>query len=129
MIWDSMLWNLLILPLACTSFSSVGAQFNFFEQMFGHPGQQQQQQQQQQRSSGSTSAGQWMLFSDSVSCSQYLCPDTLVCVSSPTDCPCPDVQDIRCLLHDTGDRGAATVMCVRGMNECADVERLARKLG
>ena len=41
-------------------FGTVSAQFNFFDNMFGH-GQQQQQQQQQQRSG----ASQWAAFSDS----------------------------------------------------------------
>ncbi|KZT13042.1 uncharacterized protein LAESUDRAFT_740269 [Laetiporus sulphureus 93-53] len=103
---------------------SVCSQFNFFEHMFGHPGHQQQQQ----RQTGASGAGQWVARSDSVSCSQYLCPDTLVCVPNPSECPCPDVQDIKCLIPDSEDKESSTVLCVRGPNECAEVERLSRKL-
>jgi hypothetical protein len=41
------------------------------------------------------------------------------------DCPCPDVQDVKCLIPDA-DGDEATVVCVRGQNECTDVERLMR---
>jgi hypothetical protein len=49
-------------------FGTVSAQFNFFENMFGH-GQQQQQQQQQQRSG----ASQWAAYSDSGASFSALC--------------------------------------------------------
>ncbi|KAH9939984.1 hypothetical protein B0H21DRAFT_755403 [Amylocystis lapponica] len=113
-----------LLFLALAFVSSVSAQFQFFEQMFGHPGQRQQQ-----RPPQPSDAGQWVAQSDNVPCSQYLCPDTLVCVSNPSDCPCPDVQDIKCLIPDAEDGESSTVLCVRGADECADVERLARPLG
>ncbi|EMD40916.1 hypothetical protein CERSUDRAFT_80572 [Gelatoporia subvermispora B] len=103
--------------------TSAFAQFQFFEQMFG-----QGQQQQRQRPSGSAGASQWSMQSESVPCSQYLCPDTLVCVEEPALCPCPDVQDVRCLVPDAEDTRAAAVLCVRGAKGCADVERLARKM-
>ncbi|KAJ7094566.1 hypothetical protein B0H15DRAFT_904494 [Mycena belliarum] len=96
----------------------VSAQFQFFDGMFG----QQQQQQQQQRSG----AAQWAAHLESVSCSQYLCPATLDCVGSPVDCPCPDPEDIKCTIPDA-DKGA-TVICVRGNDECRHVERLARRM-
>lgn len=103
-------------------FGTVSAQFNFFENMFGH-GQQQQQQQQQQRSG----ASQWAAFSDSVSCSHYLCPTTLDCVRRPVDCPCPDIQDVKCIIPDMeGDVEDATVVCTRGQNDCVEVEKLMR---
>ncbi|KAF8969486.1 hypothetical protein BDZ97DRAFT_1915436 [Flammula alnicola] len=99
----------------------VSAQFNFFENMFG---QQQQQQQQQQRAS----ASQWAAYSDSVSCSQYLCPETLDCVARPGDCPCPNPEDIKCIIPDMeGAVEDATVVCTRGQKECGEVERLMRK--
>ncbi|TRM68136.1 hypothetical protein BD626DRAFT_480882 [Schizophyllum amplum] len=94
----------------------VSAQFGFFEQMFG--GQQQQQQQQHSH------ASQWAAYQESVPCSKYLCPGTLECVARPTDCPCPDVQDIKCLIPDKAD--GATMVCVRGEEGCAGVEKLAR---
>jgi len=110
-----LLLNLTLLLL----FGCVYAQFNFFD-MFG----QQQQQQQQQRPSG---ASQWASHAESVSCSQYLCPDTHVCVDRAAACPCPHEQDVKCLIPDALDGDGATVVCVRGENECAEVNRLVRK--
>ncbi|KAJ6490366.1 hypothetical protein C8R47DRAFT_1045948 [Mycena vitilis] len=99
----------------------VSAQFQFFDGMFGH----QQQQQQQQHHSG---ASQWAAHLESVSCSQYLCPATLDCVGSPVDCPCPDAEDIKCTIPDSDDTHGATIVCVRGENECKQVEELARRM-
>ncbi|KLO19867.1 hypothetical protein SCHPADRAFT_817371 [Schizopora paradoxa] len=96
----------------------ASAQFNFFD-MFGHG-------QQQQRHGGSPSS-QWAAHADSVQCSDYLCPETLVCVTNPADCPCPNVEDEKCLIPDARDRDSATVVCVRGSEGCAEVERLASK--
>lgn len=56
-----------------------------------------------------------------VPCSAYLCPDTLVCVDTPHQCPCPNAEDIRCLIPDTHDKAAGTVICVRG-GGCEDVD-------
>ncbi|TFK94649.1 hypothetical protein K466DRAFT_475724 [Polyporus arcularius HHB13444] len=86
----------------------------------------QQQQQQQQRPAGGMA--QWQAHSDAVPCSNYLCPDTLVCVAQPSDCPCPDVQDVKCLIPDAQDQGASTVVCVRGQDGCGIVQRLAQKI-
>ncbi|KDQ64335.1 hypothetical protein JAAARDRAFT_187678 [Jaapia argillacea MUCL 33604] len=110
---------LLLLTLLAVSLLA-SAQFQFFEQMFGHG----QQQQQQQRPSG---ASQWAAHADAVPCSQYLCPTSLLCVPNPTECPCPSVEDVKCLVPDAQVKGGATVLCVRGINGCADVEKLARK--
>jgi hypothetical protein len=64
----------------------------------------------------------------SVSCSQYLCPQTLDCVAKPTDCPCPNAEDIKCIIPDPGSsRGEGTVVCSRGRNDCLEVERLMKK--
>ncbi|KAF9452992.1 hypothetical protein P691DRAFT_793463 [Macrolepiota fuliginosa MF-IS2] len=102
---------------------AVMAQFESFFNMFG--GQQQQQQQQQQQRSA---ASQFSAYIDTVSCAHYLCPLTLDCVQRPSDCPCPNAEDIKCLIPDMdGDVDDATVMCVRGKQECAEVERLMRK--
>ncbi|KAJ7178931.1 hypothetical protein C8R46DRAFT_618992 [Mycena filopes] len=92
----------------------VSAQFQFFDGMF--------QQQQQQQPSGAS----WAAHLESVSCSQYLCPGTLDCVSGPVACPCKDAEDIKCTIPDSDERGGATVVCVRGEEECRQVERLAR---
>ncbi|KAJ7368544.1 hypothetical protein DFH08DRAFT_831654 [Mycena albidolilacea] len=98
----------------------VSAQFQgFFDGMF-----QQQQQQQQQHRSG---ASQWAAHLESVSCSQYLCPATLDCVGSPIDCPCPDAEDIKCVIPDAEEK-EGTVVCVRGTDECQAVERLTRRM-
>lgn len=62
-----------------------------------------------------------------VSCSQYLCPQTLDCVSKPTDCPCPNAEDIKCIIPDSENlRGEGTVVCTRGKNDCLEVEQLMR---
>ncbi|KAA1473501.1 hypothetical protein DENSPDRAFT_866109 [Dentipellis sp. KUC8613] len=95
----------------------VHAQFQFFDQMFGH------RQQQQQPSGGA----QWAAYADSVACSEYLCPNTLSCVPRPVDCPCPNVQDVKCVIPDHGGDGAGTVLCVRGGGDCSQVESLAKK--
>ncbi len=60
-----------------------------------------------------------------VPCGQYLCPSTLTCVSNPAQCPCPDPQDIRCTIPDADGGEDATVLCVRGVHGCEEVERLA----
>src|ERR1700733_11860907 len=123
-----MLRNLAI--VAPFMFGLVFAQFDFFGNMFGH---QQHEQQQQPRPGASQWAAQVesgtctkrirQYFTDNclftVSCSQYLCPTTLDCVSRPMDCPCPDVQDIKCLVPD-GDGDEAAVFCVRGQNACSE---------
>ncbi|KAG1755489.1 hypothetical protein EDB19DRAFT_410149 [Suillus lakei] len=114
-----------LILLLVASLPLASAQFNFFDQMFGHS-QQQQQQQQQQRGPGSSGDSQWMAHSEVLSCSQYLCPSTLTCVKRPADCPCPNAEDIKCTVPDAVDTEAATVVCVRGVEECAPVERLTR---
>ncbi|KAG2152439.1 hypothetical protein BD769DRAFT_1342010 [Suillus cothurnatus] len=115
----------LILLLAA-SLPLASAQFNFFDQMFGHSQQQQQQQQQQQRGSAPSGNSQWVAHSEALPCSQYLCPSTLACVKRPADCPCPNAEDIKCTIPDAVDAEAATVVCVRGMEECTPVDRLMR---
>ncbi|KAG2154986.1 uncharacterized protein EDB93DRAFT_1202220 [Suillus bovinus] len=115
----------LVLLLAA-SLPLASGQFNFFDQMFGHSQQQQQQQQQQQRGPGPSGNSQWMAHSEALSCSQYLCPSTLMCVKRPADCPCPNAEDIKCTIPDAIDTAAATVVCVRGVGECTPVERLTR---
>ncbi|KAH7887572.1 hypothetical protein F5I97DRAFT_1861369 [Phlebopus sp. FC_14] len=101
--------------------SIVTAQFGFFDHMFGNP------QQHQRQSPGSNPGNsQWSMQADSVACSSYLCPDSLVCVAQPFECPCPNVEDVKCTISDAQDRGTATVVCVRGKEQCATVERLAR---
>ncbi|KAJ7639018.1 hypothetical protein FB45DRAFT_904494 [Roridomyces roridus] len=108
-----------LLPLLFLFFlQMVAAQFQFFDGMFGG-----QRQQQQQYHSG---ASQWAAHLESVSCSRYLCPATLDCVGSPVECPCPDPEDIKCTIPDADDSSAATVVCVRGTEECRQVERLTR---
>jgi len=135
--------RLSLLILAFSLFALTTAQFQFFNGMFGHP-------QQQQPSSGQQ---QWAMHADSrkcsphprrvvstfhlpvltyflfisVSCSEYLCQDTLVCVSKPVDCPCPNVEDIKCVVPDAQDSGSGTRLCIRGGTDCAQVEKLAKK--
>ncbi|KAF9076940.1 hypothetical protein BDP27DRAFT_1177934, partial [Rhodocollybia butyracea] len=81
------------------------------------------QQQQQQPSGGA----QWASNVESASCSQYLCP-TLDCVSNPHDCPCPDQEDVKCIIPDAGgqdkDAQVGTVLCARGPDACHTVEKL-----
>ncbi|EPQ59100.1 hypothetical protein GLOTRDRAFT_136062 [Gloeophyllum trabeum ATCC 11539] len=119
-----MVWLQITLIVLLGLCGATQAQFQFFEQMFGHGHQQQQQQQRHQQAS---STSQWTANADIVPCSDYLCPDTLVCVSNPIDCPCPDVQDVKCLIPDAQDKGGATVLCVRGREGCQEAERLMRR--
>ncbi|KAG6337235.1 hypothetical protein ID866_1865 [Astraeus odoratus] len=101
--------------------SLSAAQFGFFDHIFGN-----QQQQWQQRGPNPGNS-QYNVHADSVSCSTYLCPDSLVCVSYPSECPCPYVEDIKCSIPDSEEGGAAaTVICVRGAEGCSVVERLVR---
>ncbi|KAI9462032.1 hypothetical protein F5148DRAFT_1016300 [Russula earlei] len=104
--------------LALSLFALANAQFQFFNGMFGHP-----QQQQQQPSGGQ----QWAMHADSLSCSEYLCSDTLMCVTRPVDCPCPNVQDIKCIVPDAEQVGGGTRLCIRGGTDCQQVEKLAKK--
>ena len=60
-------------------------------------------------------------YSRTVPCSTYLCPDTLVCVDAPAQCPCPNAEDIRCIIPDSHDKTTGTVVCVRG-GGCEDVD-------
>lgn len=138
----TMLHATILALLALLQVWNVSAQFNFFDQMFGgHPGHQQQQQQQRpagasyyaaQADSGAIClqihliAFHLILWVVIVPCNDYLCPGTLVCVRGPSECPCPDVQDVQCAIPDPIEKGAATVICVRGQNECSDVEKLLR---
>jgi hypothetical protein len=62
-----------------------------------------------------------------VSCSDYLCEDTLVCVKRPIECPCPVVQDVKCIVPDTQDAGSGTRLCIRGGTDCAQIEKLVNK--
>ncbi|PPQ77422.1 hypothetical protein CVT25_011004 [Psilocybe cyanescens] len=112
----------LVLPLFfLLGLQLVAAQFNFFDNMWG---QQQQHQQHQQRAGSS----QWAAYADSISCSQYFCPDTLDCVARPSDCPCPNAEDVKCIVPDMeGSVEDATVICTRGQDGCAEVEKLLRK--
>jgi len=48
-------------------------------------------------------------------CDQYLCPDTLSCVGSAKDCPCPFGQD-KCVLGKLGDY--VCISPVNGMSGC-----------
>ncbi|QRW01565.1 cytochrome P450 family protein [Ceratobasidium sp. AG-Ba] len=103
---------LTFLPFAFAQFGG-----GFFENMFGggqrHHQQQQQQQQQRQGS-------MWSQQADAIPCSQYLCPNTLACVSTPVLCPCPAPEDIKCVIPDAeGGSNDGTVVCVRGTDGSA----------
>lgn len=107
------------LTLFISWLSPVSGQFGFFDQLFGN-----QQQQWQRGPSGGQH--QHNVHADSISCSTYLCPDSLVCVAQPSECPCPYAEDVRCVIPDPQDGGASgTVTCVRGAERCSVVERLA----
>ncbi|KAG8218680.1 hypothetical protein J3R82DRAFT_4347 [Butyriboletus roseoflavus] len=108
--------------------------------MFGNQNHQGQQQRQQQPPQGGS---QWTAHADAgscgllvrlmrhlcsvaVPCSLYLCPDSLVCVARPSECPCPREEDVKCIVPDAEDEEGGTVVCVRGASGCGAVERLAR---
>ena len=50
-----------------------------------------------------------------------------MCVHQPVDCPCPNVEDIKCIVADKQDAGSGTRLCVRGGTDCAQVENLVKK--
>ncbi|KAN0137394.1 hypothetical protein V8E53_004839 [Lactarius tabidus] len=109
--------RLSLLALIFALFTLANAQFQFFNEMFGN------QRQQQQPSGGQ----QWAMHAESLSCSDYLCQDSLVCVQRPMDCPCPVVQDIKCIVPDAQEPGSGTRLCIRGGTDCAQVEKLVNK--
>ncbi|KAH9971366.1 hypothetical protein BGW80DRAFT_1174572 [Lactifluus volemus] len=115
----SLTQSLTFFLLVLSFLALTNAQFPFFEGMFGQP----QQQQHHQPPGGQ----QWAMHAESLSCSEYLCPDTLVCVTKPVDCPCPNVQDIKCVVPDAQAAGSGTRFCVRGSTGCEQVEKLAKK--
>ncbi|KAF5364047.1 hypothetical protein D9756_000352 [Leucocoprinus leucothites] len=119
-------YSALLLAFICLLQIHVSmAQFEGFFNMFNGGQQQQHQQQQQQHRSSSS---QFSAYVDSVSCARYLCPLTLDCVENPSECPCPNAEDIKCLIPDMdGDVDDGTVICVRGKQECEEVERLMQK--
>ncbi|KZO98113.1 hypothetical protein CALVIDRAFT_535706 [Calocera viscosa TUFC12733] len=108
----------LLLPLVVAQFN------NIFDQFFG--GQHRQQQPQHTHQGGSQQS-MWQAQAEAIPCAAYLCPDTLVCVASPVECPCPNVQDVKCLVPDV-QTGQHTVVCARGTEGCRDVERLGKAL-
>lgn len=78
-----------VLLVLCLAGSALADLFDFFNGQFGH---HQQQQQQQQQVSLEDMAQQ-------SNCNKYLCPDTLLCVSGPKECPCPyQTSQLRCVL-------------------------------
>ncbi|KIO30185.1 hypothetical protein M407DRAFT_20652 [Tulasnella calospora MUT 4182] len=110
--------GLTILVSALVYLQVVSAQFgNFFQQAFGGHGHSEQYHQQQ---SGSA---MWAATAAQAPCSSYLCPVTLDCVKRPSECPCPNAEDIKCLIPDSESRGDGTVVCVRGDKGCKSVER------
>ncbi|RDW95088.1 putative long chronological lifespan protein 2 [Coleophoma crateriformis] len=73
-----------VLAATLLMITGVQAQFQFFEQMFN--GQQQHHQAPQNVPSDSN----WYQSQfENAHCDNYLCPDTLACVSFPHHCPCP----------------------------------------
>lgn len=130
--------------LAFSLFAYASAQFQFFNGMFGHPQQQQQPsggQQWAMHADSRTSLPSFFLISSepssadlhlafismTVSCSEYLCQDTLVCVAKPMDCPCPNVEDIKCVVPDVQDAASGTRLCIRGGSDCGQLEKLVKK--
>jgi len=62
-----------------------------------------------------------------VPCNQYLCTDTLLCVPDPVDCPCPYVEDEKCVLVDPHTKRPSSYVCHRGPGGCNEIEKLASK--
>ncbi|OAV92670.1 hypothetical protein PTTG_07655 [Puccinia triticina 1-1 BBBD Race 1] len=97
---------------------------NIFEQFFqqedaddrhsGHPGH-----------SGQGSPDKFKIIRDQSRCSDYLCPSTFDCVSSPSDCPCPFVEDIKCpisLPTPTAKKFQDSFVCIRAPG-CSSVQK------
>ncbi|WFD47980.1 Long chronological lifespan protein 2 [Malassezia furfur] len=49
-------------------------------------------------------------------CNEYLCSDTLACVSEPSECPCPYAEQTRCKVGDS-------YVCVTSV-DCRETHRL-----
>lgn len=84
----------------------------FMEHLFQQQRQGQQQQQQQE-----SHQDRYL----SQECDQYLCADTLKCVASPVDCPCPFPESqVKCVLPgDSGSGGSSSYVCVsKGSRDC-----------
>ncbi|TFK71778.1 hypothetical protein BDN72DRAFT_408573 [Pluteus cervinus] len=105
----------LTLSFLCTV---AWGQFFNFGNFFG------QQQQEPQHRAG---ASHWQAQAEALRCAEYLCPATLDCVPRPVDCPCPYVQDVKCIIPDAAGEHQATVVCARGTFACQEVERLMKR--
>ncbi|GAA5855876.1 hypothetical protein JCM9279_001153 [Rhodotorula babjevae] len=80
----------------------------FFEQFFQHQAEHQAQ-----------APPTWDQQVDALSCSTYVCPDSLVCAATPADCPCPSALDTKCTLG--GGEGA--FLCARDCTKVRTAER------
>ncbi|GAA5964403.1 hypothetical protein JCM3765_006405 [Sporobolomyces pararoseus] len=90
----------------------------FFEHLFN----QQQAHHQQQQQAPSI---KWEDQFSNIQCPTYLCPESLVCVDKPKDCPCPySDYDKKCLIPGGGDAGKEdTFVCAR---DCDMVKKALR---
>lgn len=73
---------------------NVNAQFGFFDHFFqqAHHGPQKPQR-------ASEESNTLEKFYYQLSCDKHLCEDTLMCVNSPIDCPCPfESSQLKCVL-------------------------------
>lgn len=94
---------------------SVNAQFQFFDNFFG------QQHQQHQEARAPPRGSDWyaeQVLETHCDSGNYLCPETLDCVSKPVDCPCA-LDLVRCVIGNKR-------ICVsrsEGQMDCALVDQ------
>ncbi|CAO1629310.1 unnamed protein product [Parajaminaea phylloscopi] len=117
--WRAQVATLVVVLLLAASASAQF--FNFFQQGQG------QSREQEAPPSGDSSWFQARV--DAATCSNYLCPRTLACVTEPSRCPCPFQQQKRCSYPDglsgkiedggffcvSEEEGCEKVLLARGM--------------
>ncbi|KAA1065299.1 Long chronological lifespan protein 2 [Puccinia graminis f. sp. tritici] len=86
----------LFLVFMCLAKPSLSQFGNIFEQFFQQDESDGPHRHHSGHSSGQGSSDKFKMVRDQTRCSDYLCPSTLDCVASPSDCPCPFIEDIKC---------------------------------
>ena len=90
--------------------STQAAYAQFFQHLFHQDGFGSFFQQDQEPEAHNVGDASW--FQDRVQhaqCGSYLCSDTLACVETPDECPCPYKEQQRCAVGDT-------YVCVQGQD-------------
>lgn len=119
-----MIKSIITICLICLTLYTKAQFGNIFEQFFNQGGEESHHHHHESITSSSDKIRQ---FSEKSTCSNYLCPTSFECVSKPTDCPCLDPEDVKCLIHDSLTSEPISFVCTRSPG-CSRVEE-ALKLG